>query len=261
MRIIVYLVFISGLVIQLFFTTDSFASGKPGVTDTLKILTYNVRNCKGMDNVTDYERVAKVISRINAEVVAIQELDSVTERSKRIDVLAELSRKTGMFLTYNSSIRFQGGAYGIGFLTREKPIYSEALPLPGSEEKRSVLLVEMENYVVCCTHFSLTQRDRAESVGIINHLVSKYKKPVFLAGDLNAEASSPEILKLFETWQELNNHHNPTFPANKPVECIDFILSKKAERFQFKVVESSVVDEPIASDHLPVWVKVVVVSN
>ena len=261
MRTKVYLVFIAGLVIQLFFNTESFASGKPGATDTLKILTYNVRNCKGMDNVTDYERVAKVISRINADVVAIQELDSVTERSKRIDVLAELARKTGMFPTYNSSIRFQGGAYGIGFLTREKTISSVALPLPGSEEKRSVLLVEMENYVVCCTHFSLTQHDRAESVGIINQLVSKYKKPVFLAGDLNAEAGSPEILKLFETWQKLNNPLNPTFPANKPVECIDFILSKKTEGFQFKVIESSVDDEPVASDHLPVWVKVVVISN
>lgn len=261
MKIKVYLVFIAGLVFLLFFNTENFASGNSEGTDTLKILTYNVRNCKGMDNVTDYLRVAKVISRINADVVAIQELDSVTERSKRIDVLAELARKTGMFPTYNSSIRFQGGAYGIGFLTREKPLHSEALPLPGSEEKRSVLLVETENYVVCCTHFSLTQRDRAESVGIINHLVSKYKKPVFLAGDLNAEAGSPEILKFSETWQILNDPLNPTFPANKPVECIDFILSKKSERFQFKVIENSVEDEPVASDHLPVWVKVVVISN
>jgi len=261
MRTKVYLVFIAGLVIQLFFNPESYASGKSGVADTLKILTYNVRNCKGMDNVTDYDRVAKVIKRINADVVAIQELDSVTERSKRIDVLAELARKTGMFPVYNSSIKFQGGAYGIGFLTREKPLYSEALPLPGSEEKRSVLLVEMENYVVCCTHFSLTQHDRVESVGIINQLVSRYKKPVFLAGDLNAKASSQEILKLFETWQELNDPLHPTFPANKPAECIDFILSKKTESFQFKVIERSVEDEPVASDHLPVWVKVVVFSN
>ena len=166
-----------------------------------------------------------------------------------------------MFPIYNSSIRFQGGAYGIGFLTREKSISSEALPLPGSEEKRSILLVEMEKFVICCSHFSLTQHDRVESIGIINQLVSKYKKPVFLAGDLNAEASSPEIHKLSETWQILNDHLKSTFPANKPVECIDFIMSKKAERFQFKVIESSVEDEPMASDHLPVWVKVVVISN
>jgi endonuclease/exonuclease/phosphatase family metal-dependent hydrolase len=261
MKIQVYSVFTLGLVILLFFYNGSSATGKSGVIDTLKILTYNVRNCKGMDNVTDYERVAKVISRINADVVALQELDSVTERSRRIDVLAELARKTGMFPTYNSSIRFQGGAYGIGFLTHEEPIYTEALPFPGSEEKRSILIIEMAKYVVCCTHFSLTQRDRAESVDIINQLLSKYKKPVFLAGDLNAEASSPEIIKLSETWQKLNDPLDPTFPANKPAECIDFIMSKKTESFQIKVIESSIEDEPVASDHLPVWVKVVVVSK
>jgi endonuclease/exonuclease/phosphatase family metal-dependent hydrolase len=261
MRINVQLVLIAGLVIQLLFHSEIFAAGNTGVSDTLKILSYNVRNCKGMDNVTDYERVAKVINRINAKVVAIQELDRVTERSKRIDVLAELARKTGMFPTYNSSIRFQGGAYGIGFLTREKPIHTEALSLPGSEERRSVLLVEMENYVICCTHFSLTQRDRAESVGIINQLVSKYEKPVFLAGDLNSVAGSPELLKFSETWQILNDPHNPTFPADKPVECIDFILAKKVERFQFKVISGSVENEPMASDHLPIWVKIVVISN
>ncbi|HAQ18668.1 MAG TPA: metallophosphoesterase [Prolixibacteraceae bacterium] len=261
MRIKVYLAFIAGLLILLFVNSESFASEKSGAIDTLKILTYNVRNCKGMDNVTDYERVARVISRINADVVAIQELDSATVRSNGKDVLAELAKKTGMFPTYNSSIKFQGGAYGIGFLTLEKPISSEALPLPGSEEKRSVLLVEMKNYLVCCSHFSLTQHDRGESVNIINHLVSKYEKPVFLAGDLNAEANSPEILKLSGDWQILNDHFYPTFPANKPVECIDFIMSKKTERFQFKVIESSVEDEPVASDHLPVWVKVVVISN
>ena len=166
-----------------------------------------------------------------------------------------------MFPIYNSSIRFQGGAYGIGFLMREKPITSEAIPLPGSEEKRSVLLVEMKGYVVCCTHFSLTQRDRAESVVLINQLVSKYKKPVFLAGDLNAEASSPEIHKLSENWQILNDKPDPTFPANKPGDRIDFILAKRTENFQFKVIESLVEDEPMASDHLPVWVKVVVISN
>jgi endonuclease/exonuclease/phosphatase family metal-dependent hydrolase len=108
MRIRVYLAFIVGLVILLFFYNGSSATGKSGVIDTLKILTYNVRNCKGMDNVTDYERVAKVIKRINADVVAIQELDSVTVRSKQIDVLAELARKTGMVPTYHASIKFQG---------------------------------------------------------------------------------------------------------------------------------------------------------
>jgi endonuclease/exonuclease/phosphatase family metal-dependent hydrolase len=251
------LIFLMILVVKVFGST----SAGTGTVDTLKILTYNVRNCKGFDNLIDYERIARVIKRIDADVVALQELDSVTTRSNQKDVLAELARRTGMFPTYRASIRFQGGAYGIGILTRLQPVNSEALPLPGKEEKRSVLLVELPNYVVCCTHFSLTSQDRAESVGIINQLVTKYTKPVFLAGDFNAEANSAEMLQLAENWQMLNDSRGKTFPANKPEEGIDFILSKKNGKYQFRLIDSLVENEPLASDHLPVWVKVMVISK
>ena len=50
----------------------------PKEENSLRILSYNVRNCKGMDNLTDYQRVADVINKIAPDVVAVQELDSVT---------------------------------------------------------------------------------------------------------------------------------------------------------------------------------------
>jgi endonuclease/exonuclease/phosphatase family metal-dependent hydrolase len=228
---------------------------------SFKILSYNVRNCRGLDEVTDYKRVARIISRIDADFVAIQELDSVTERSKRTDVLGELARETKMIPTYRASISYQGGKYGIGFLTREKPIKTEAIALPGSEEKRSLLLIEMKKIVICCSHFSLTQVDREKSVGLINELVSKYQKPVFLAGDLNATPDSPEMVRLAENWQILNDQAMPTIPADQPKKCIDFVAAWKSERYKFEVKDSKVENEPVASDHLPVWVKVKVVSN
>jgi len=56
-------------------------------------LTYNVRNCKGLDNNTDYKRVADIISRVDADVVALQELDSATERSNKVVVWKNLQYK------------------------------------------------------------------------------------------------------------------------------------------------------------------------
>ena len=91
-----------------------------------------------------------------------------------------------MFGTYNASIDFQGGKYGIGILTKEKPVKTTSVSLPGREEKRSFLLVEMKDYVFCCTHLSLTEEDRMTSVEIINKITAAYKpKPVFLCGDFN----------------------------------------------------------------------------
>ena len=46
--------------------------------DTLKVMTYNVRHCAGMDLVLDYDRTAAVIAQQQPDVVALQELDSMT---------------------------------------------------------------------------------------------------------------------------------------------------------------------------------------
>ena len=39
---------------------------------SLKIASYNVRNAKGIDEVVDFERTAKVINDMDADAVAIQ---------------------------------------------------------------------------------------------------------------------------------------------------------------------------------------------
>jgi len=229
--------------------------------NTVKILSYNVRNCKGLDNVIDYSRVATIISRINADFVAIQELDSVTERNNKVDALNELAKRTQMFPSYRASISYQGGKYGIGILTREKPIRTESCSLPGKEEKRSLLIVEMKDYVICCTHLSLTREDRISSVEIITQMTAKYSKPVFLAGDMNAEPNSVEINNLSKNWTILSNPAQFTIPADRPDKCIDFIMLKNNDKIQVKVVNGKVENEPVASDHLPVWTEVVVTQK
>ena len=223
----------------------------------LKILSYNVRNARGMDEVTDYDRVAAVIKRIDADCVALQELDSATQRSNGIVVLDELAKHTDMYASYNKSIDYQGGAYGVGILTRVKPLRQEAISLPGREERRSLLVVEMPDYIICSTHWSLTQEDRLASVDKINAFLEKYtQKPVFLSGDFNSVSSSEEMRKLSEKWVILNDVSQPTIPANNPTQCIDYVLATKNPRFMFRVSHTNVENEPLASDHLPVWVSI-----
>jgi len=226
--------------------------------DSLKILSYNICNAKGLDNVINYKRIGDIIRRVDADFVALQELDSATVRSNKAVVLNELATLTGMFPTYRSSISFQGGKYGIGILTKEKPLRVEAFSLPGKEEKRSLLILEMKKYVLCCTHFSLTQADRLSSVEIVTNAVKKYSKPVFLAGDLNTEVGTPEMENLKKDWSVLNNPSQFTIPADNPKSCIDFILAKKSANYKLETIAGAVENEPVASDHLPVWVKVLI---
>lgn len=224
--------------------------------ETITVLTYNVRNCLGLDNTVNYPRVAKVISNINADVVAIQELDSATSRSKRVSVLHELAGLTGLIPTYNASISYQGGKYGIGILSKEKPLHVEGISLPGTEEKRSAVVVEMKNYVFVCTHFSLTEEDRIKSVSLLDEVTAKYAKPVLLGGDLNATPNSSVVKAFSKNWKILTDTSKLTIPANKPTECIDYIMARKQKGYTFNVLQSVVENEPVASDHLPVWIKV-----
>ncbi|MGE5456888.1 MAG: endonuclease/exonuclease/phosphatase family protein [Methanococcaceae archaeon] len=222
----------------------------------VRILSYNVRNCRGMDNITDYKRIGNVINRVAPDVVAIQELDSATQRNNGAVALHELATITNMFETYSPSIEYQGGKYGIGILTREKPLSWKAVSLPGREERRSLLIVELRNYIICCTHLSLTEEDRVTSVDIIFNTVRDYTKPVFIAGDFNAVPESIPVKTMMKNWQVLNNPQVPTIPSDHPSKCIDYIFGSTFNGHTYKVMNSVVEQEPVASDHLPVWVDV-----
>lgn len=262
MKLIPQLLFFISTVILLENCSSNHSLSRTDGGGGLKILSYNVRNARGADDVTDYDRVADVIKRINADCVALQELDSATERSHGIVVLNELAKRTGLHATYSKSIDYQGGGYGIGVLTKEKPVRREAIPLPGREEKRSLLVVEMPDYVMCCTHWSLTQEDRVSSADKINRFLKDHtRKPVFLAGDLNAVPSSDEVQRLSEKWIILNDSSRATIPVNHPTKCIDYVLAAKNPKFLFNVLETKVEKEPLASDHLPVWAFIELTKN
>jgi endonuclease/exonuclease/phosphatase family metal-dependent hydrolase len=219
-----------------------------------KIMSYNIHNATGIDNVTDYARIAAVIRSIDADVVAIQEIDSVTQRSGGVFVLKEIAEHAKMELTFGASIPFQGGKYGIGILSKEKPASIKSIALPGSEEKRSLLIAEFGDYTVCCTHFSLNPDDRLLSVAIINEYTKDYCKPVFVAGDLNASPSSEVMTEFRKSWTILNDTEQFTFSSDKPETCIDYILTRKTDKV--KVCNATVANERVASDHLPVYVDV-----
>lgn len=222
----------------------------------VKVLSYNVKNCLGMDGVVDYRRVADVINRIDAEIVALQELDSATLRSKGVVVLDELAGLTGMHATYGASIDYQGGKYGIGFLTKEKPLGWKRIPLPGREEPRSLLIIELKDMVAGCTHFSLNEEDRLTSAGIVGRSFGDYTKPVIIAGDFNAVPESAVIKSIENYWDVLTNTSAPTSPSNNPSKCIDYIMGLKKDGTSFKTRKTLVEQEPVASDHLPVWAEI-----
>lgn len=86
------------------------------------LMSYNVKNGTGMDGRRDYDRTARVIAEEKPDVVALQELDQGTIRSGGRDTLQELAARTTLTGTYAKAIDYSGGSYGVGILSREKPL-------------------------------------------------------------------------------------------------------------------------------------------
>ena len=229
--------------------------------DYLKLMSYNVRNTKGMDGIRNLQRVAHVIINVAPDVVAVQELDSMTTRSNQQYVLGELAERTQMHATYAPAISFQGGKYGIGILSKETPLNIRTYPLPGREEARMLLVAEFENYFFACTHLSLTEEDRLASLDIIKSSVVKSNKPYFLAGDLNDQPDSKFIQALQQDFQVLTHIKKPTFPAPEPTETIDYIAAWKHGSNDFANLSAQVLEEPVASDHRPLSVQLRMALN
>ena len=240
---------IAFLTLLMICTASAFAQ------EYIKIMTYNVRNSKGMDNIMDCRRAAAVIRTQAPDVVAVQELDSMTRRSGGKYILGEIADYTGMNAEYFPAIEFDGGKYGIGILSKEKPLAVKGYPLPGREEERALLVAEFEEYVFACTHLSLTEADRMASLETIGKIAKGCSKPFYLAGDLNDTPGSQFIKALQDNFRILNKLESKTFPAPDPDRTLDYIAIWKSTVPKLDIVSKEVIDEPMASDHRPVVVK------
>ena len=216
----------------------------------LKVMSYNVRHCAGMDLVVDYDRTAAVIIQQQPDVIALQELDSMTGRSGQHDQLSELANRTQYYPVFGSAIDYDGGKYGVGLLTCEQPKSTKCIPLPG-EEPRVLLVVELKDYVLACTHLDLEEDSRLASVPLIVEEAQRWQKPFILAGDWN-DAPDSQLLQEMTQYFTVNSGNQATYPADEPQECIDYVASFK-ER-PAVTLEYRVIDEPAASDHRPIIV-------
>ena len=224
----------------------------------MRAMSYNIHNCSGTDKVYDEQRIADVINAANVEAVAVQEVDSMTTRNPR-DILKNLGQKTSMYPTFGGAINHGTGRYGVGVLTKEKPISYYTVPLPCSDEPRVLLVVELENCYFCCSHFSLLAEYRTEAVNIIIEEAKKLNKPMILSGDFNAKRDESSIQTLAEHF-EIFEKQGPknTFPAGTPNREVDYICLFKDHGGMAVVGEHLVVPEAVASDHRPIVIDMTV---
>ena len=152
----------------------------------MRVTTYNVHDCVGRDGVYDPARIAGIVSDLDADVVALQEvtLDYAG------DVLATLERITGMKAIDGTLFNRGVGRYGNLLLSR-LPVIEQCLHdiSWAGREPRSVIdtRVRVGRHVcrVLATHLGLRWRERREQISRLARLVGDHYGPTVLLGDFN----------------------------------------------------------------------------
>ena len=112
----------------------------------LRVLTYNIHHGEGTDGLIDLSRTAGVITATEPDLVALQEVDQETERTGRVNQVAELERLTRLHGAFGKAMDFSGGAYGVAVLSRW-PVSSlerHGLPATPDREPRVALTVHVK---------------------------------------------------------------------------------------------------------------------
>ena len=238
-------------------------ASRPGQTP-LRIVAYNIKHGRGMDDAVDLRRIAAVLRRLDADVIALQEVDKGTARTAGVDQVEALARLLGYTGFHGAHRRYQGGDYGNAILTRLPVLGVRTHPIPAaSGSALTVHEVEVvwspaeapgrgagQRISVVSVHLAGSPDQRLAQADSLNRLFEGREHPVVLAGDFNGRPEGPVVRNLRRRWSVLAKSGEPeTYPSPAPDREIDFVMVRRGSGLE--VIEHRVIAEPMASDHRP----------
>ncbi len=244
------------------------------VPDCVRILTYNVHACVGLDGRRSPERIARVIARHNPDIVALQELDVGRSRSGHLDQARAIADALEMSLEFHPTVTVADEQFGDAVLSphRLRLVHAGALPGIGLEP-RGAIWVEADvpglpegtpAVQLINTHLSLHPRERVLAADALlgpewlGHPAAG--RGIVLCGDFNALSWFPALRRLrrrlVDAQTDLDGHRpRSTWFGRFPIGRIDHVLVDPG----WTVLRVDVPGDTlarVASDHRPVVVDI-----
>lgn len=224
------------------------------------VASYNIRKSVGLDWQRRPERILEVLGEVDADIVALQEVD------RRFGTrVSSLSAEAILANTPYRVVRFGERPQSLGWhgnvlLVRQdlKVAHHKSLVLPCLEPRGAVMAdIIAEGYKVRIVglHLGLMGRWRVRQArAVLDQLRAlEHRLPTVIMGDLNEWNTEGGSLKHFA-----REHHvvepGPSFHSSKPVLSFDRIITS----LDLNVLASGVHRSETArraSDHLPVWAR------
>ncbi|MCB2062159.1 MAG: endonuclease/exonuclease/phosphatase family protein [Novosphingobium sp.] len=224
----------------------------------LKVASYNIRKAVGLDRRRDPERILNILREIDADVVALQEVDRRLGRRASALPLSMILEHTHYRPVPLAMKPDSIGWHGNALLVRRGIEVTGAapVPLPVLEPRgaiRADLLIDGHPVRVVGMHLDLSGLRRRQQIRtVLAHIVDLDSQiPSVLMGDFNEWARHGGCFREFgPDWQVLAP--GPSFHASRPVARLDRVIASR----HWHVRQTEVHRSPLSargSDHLPVW--------
>lgn len=246
----------------------SFAPPSRTEQVSVRVMTYNVHRCRGVDRAWSPLRIAQVIASVHPDIVGLQELDVGRARSGHIDQAEVIARDLGMDVQFFPAMRVMEEQYGDAILSRwpARLVKGDSLPglkrMPGIEPRGalwSAIEIEGIEVQVINTHLGVLGRERSMQAKSLlgpdwlGH--PDCHDPVILMGDFNTPPRSGCYRRLAAAMQDAQRapgirRRERTFPSRFPTLRLDHVFV----RGPIEVLSATTVRTPLArlaSDHLP----------
>jgi endonuclease/exonuclease/phosphatase family metal-dependent hydrolase len=214
------------------------------------IATFNIHHGAPREGHLRLSRTAATIRSLDAEFVAIQEVDRRVVRSFFRDQMAVLGRLTGMHHHFIPARPWGPlGRYGIGVLSARPPTAVEYLRLPRFDaEQRVAVITSVElsigRVTIAATHLHYADEAAPAQLDVVLTAMSERPGPYCVLGDFNVESA------LFAEVCASHGFDVPqgvkSFPASAPRDCIDWVIGRGLTIGALTTVNH------MSSDHLPV---------
>ena len=155
----------------------------------MKVASYNIHKCRGVDGATRPDRIIGVVRELGADVIALQEVDRRFGRRAGLLDPSAIERETGMQLLVQSDVSHRHGWHGNALLVRGEPksYRRSRLKLPGGEP-RGAVVAELDlgegEFRVIAAHLGLFRLSRVDQV----------------SGLLTAFRDLPPMPSIFSIW-------------------------------------------------------------
>lgn len=210
----------------------------------LRVGTYNVRHCRGLDDIVDPDRTARTITSTGAGFIALQEIDRHRARSGDVDQPARIAELTGLQVRFWPTLSGANGEYGLAVACTED-LEADFRPLPthGTEEPRGAIVARWKGITMVAAHLAQEVPARRLQLAAIAELAAGVPSPVVVLGDLNAARRhlGPLTRAGFDRGPRLATRPQRRLPQ------IDYVLPGPGV-----VAERVWTVRTFASDHLPV---------